>query len=54
MNQEIDVMSFTVFEENRVMDFIIPVRSTHKQISAQLGKEFGESCKVIAHSADLL
>ena len=49
-----DLIIFTVFEKKRVMEFIITVNSEHMNLSAQLGRRFGEGCEVIARTVDLL
>ena len=52
--EEIGFISFTVFEKNRVMDFIICNRFKCTNVSSVLGLHFGESCKSVAHMVDLL
>ena len=36
------------------MEFIITVNSEHMNLSAQLGRRFGEGCEAIARTVDLL
>ena len=52
--EEIGLISFTVFEKNRVMDFIICNRFKCTKVSSVLGLHCGESCKSVAHMVDLL
>ena len=35
------------------MEFIITVNSEHMNLSAQLGRRFGEGCEAIARTVDL-
>lgn len=42
MWEKIGLISFTVFEEKRVMDFIIPASSEH---FSKMGLHYGEGCK---------
>lgn len=42
-------LKILVFEKSKVMDYIISNSSEEMKISAQLGLQFGERCKVIMH-----
>ena len=46
MVEETGLISFTVFEKNRVMDFIIPARLKHLDISAHLSYILVEVAKL--------
>jgi len=52
--EEIGLISFTVFEKNRVMDFIIWNRFKCIKVSSVSGLHVGESCKSVAHIVDFL
>lgn len=52
--EKLGLISLIVFEKKRAMDFVILASLKHMNISAQLSLHFGESCKVLACTTDLL